>query len=116
MNGVAEIGYRVEAVEYESPDGTMLAWWTEMDMNGFPMVAVATRADHQSYPWTVVLMRPGWRTSSPVYPSRYIGQYRNLVRARMDVLGGNGHRYRGHTSVAEVREMSRANILALARG
>lgn len=116
MNGVAEIGYDVQAVEYESPDGAMRAWWTQCDMNGFPMVAVAKRVPHQSLVWTANLMRPGWGSWDPSGPSRFIGQYRTLVRARMDILGGNGHVYRGHSSVTEVREMSRANILALARG
>ena len=117
MYGIATIGHKVRAVEYASPDGFLRAWWTRSDCDGFPLVAVAHRHIDQSEPWYVCSMRPGWHTGrAPYYPARYRGVYRTLVRARQSTLGGNGHVARGHSSVTEVREMSRANILALARG
>lgn len=103
---------KVQAVEYTTRDGLARGWWTDRDRSGHPMAAWAVRvpgchfAGHPA-PWVTMVKVSGF------YGWRGIGACGSLVRARMLVLGGNGHIHRGHSSIVEVRPMTRPNILAL---
>lgn len=108
------MSHKVRAIEFRTRDGHARGWWTDRARDGYPMAAWAVRvpgcrsALGHPAPWVTCVKvsgRYGWHG---------IGAYGSLVQARMWVLGGNGHVHRGHSSIIEVRQMSRPNILALA--
>jgi hypothetical protein len=110
------MGFKVQAVEYATPDGRARGWYTDCGRSGEAFAASAVLVPGlvdmlgHSAPWLVEVKYRGW------YGHREIGHYRTLAWARMWALGGNGHVHRGHSSIASVRQMSRANVLALTAG
>lgn len=102
------MAHKIQATEYVSPGGRARGWWVERSRGGYPLAGYAIRVRGLSRPWVARVTTHGrfghdWR-----------GQYASLPFCRMHVVGGNGHVYRGSTSIVDVRPMSLCNILALA--
>jgi hypothetical protein len=107
---------KVRAIEYVTDDGRLHGWYVPCGRGGHTFAGFAALVPGLVNYWG----RPAPWLADVKYYGRYglrhLGRYQSLTQARMWVLGGNGHITRGSSSVAEVRPMSRANILALPAG
>jgi hypothetical protein len=94
-----------EVTEYVSPDGRAVLWMVSGPGRLFS-VALAVWSPLRSGRWLVASNATGLESQSWVAAT--------LKDARRSVLAGNGRRSGGHAEVTEVREYSKADILALA--